>query len=334
MISINRRIRTLLHVVLVGMGLIGVMVPAAQGTQPVIRHKDKNCFGLTDHDNWSVGVSRAGSYCIAQDLHQARPLPYLLRMPHQSVPMGPLIDILRGGSNITIDLLERHLSSEVHTGIQISDGGFWPNGGGKVPPYRDIKIMNGNVSTSKQATVFMVHAWNDSNRRFYHRPLGDGERSEAGALADYGGDISQYGTTEYILENLTLESDNIVIIMQGKKNVIRHCKIIGGNGTVNLYGPNMTFEDNEIILNAKDPQKEGDEPAVALYLEDAQDSVIRNNRITIKGRAAKTDAIVLKKSTNVVIEGNTISGTPEVFRLLDNTSSVKATGNTIKEKGW
>ncbi len=170
----------------------------------------------------------------------------------------------------------------------------------------------------------MTHSWNIKNKRFGHGL----------SIADSRGDLSQYRDTEYVLENLTLESDNIVIIMQGKKNIIRHCKIIGGNGTVNLYGPNMTFEDNEIILNAKDPQKEGDEPAVALYLEDAQDSVIRNNRITIKGRAAKTDAIVVKNSANVLIEGNTITGSKEVYRLLDEISSVKATANTIKAKGW
>ena len=166
----------------------------------------------------------------------------------------------------------------------------------------------------------MVHSWNIKNERF---------GPNIGLAASYG-DLIQYRPTEFILENLTLESDNIVIIMQGKKNIIRHCKIIGGNGTVNLYGPNMTFEDNEIILNAKDPQKEGDEPAVALYLEDAQDSVIRNNRITIKGRAAKSDAIVLKNSANVVIEGNTITGSKEVYKLLDEISSVKAVRNTAK----
>ena len=68
---------------------------------------------------------------------------------------------------------------------------------------------------------------------------------------------------------------------------------------------------------------------VALYLEDAADSVVRNNRIVIKGHAAKTDAIVLKNSSNVVLEGNTITGTKEVYKLLDERSSVKASGNTI-----
>lgn len=243
--------------------------------------------------------------------------------------MGPLIGIL-DGSNITIDLMERHLSSKVHTGIRFSDGGYWPNGGGQAPPYHAIKIINGSISTSKQATVFMAHKWNNKNKRFYHQQLGDGERAEAGALADYDGDLSQYRPTEFVLENLTLEADNIAIIMQGKKNVIRHCKIIGGNGTVNLYGPNLTFEDNEIILNAKDPQRDGDEPAVALYLEDAADSVVRNNRITIKGHASKSDAIVLKNSPNVLLEGNTITGTQAVFRLLDASSSVQARGNQVR----
>ena len=300
---------------------------AAQETEKLIEYNGKSCMELKDYDGWSVYASRPGNYCVVQDLYQS--LPWI-RLPHQPVPRGALIKI--DSSHVMIDLMGRHLSAKISSGrgIFVSDGGYLRNGGGKAPPDHNIQIRNGRISTSKQATVFMVHAWNRKNMRFYRKPLGDDIVAAAGALADYGGDLSEYGETEYVLENLTLESDNIVIIMQGKKNIIRHCKIIGGNGTVNLYGPNMTFEDNEIILNAKDPQKEGDEPAVALYLEDAQDSVIRNNRITIKGRAAKSDAIVLKNSANVVIEGNTITGSKEVYKLLDEISSVKAVRNTAK----
>ena len=304
----------------------------ADDAEKLIEYNGKSCMELKDHYGWSVGVSRSGDYCVAQDLHQS--LPWI-RLPHQQVPRDPLVAV-RYSSNVTVDLMGRHLSAKIPYGggIWHTSGGGWTDG--KVhpeyPPYHTIKISNGRISTSKQATVFMVHAWNGKNRRFYSAPLGDDVVAAAGSLADSHGDLTQYRETEYVLENLTLESDNIVIIMQGKKNIIRHCKIIGGNGTVNLYGPNMTFEDNEIILNAKDPQKEGDEPAVALYLEDAAESVIRNNSFTIKGRAAKTDAIVLKNSANVVIEANTINGTAEVYRLLDDASSVKATANTVKIK--
>ena len=167
----------------------------------------------------------------------------------------------------------------------------------------------------------MVHNWDNENKRF----------GQGFSLAASHGDLTQYRPTEFVLENLTLEADNHAIIMQGKKNVIRNCKIIGGNGTVNLYGPNLVFENNEIVLNATEPKKEGDEPPVALYLEDAADSVVRNNRITIKGRTSHAEAIVLKNSANVLVEGNTVHGAKEAYKLLDEQSSVKAVSNMVSD---
>ena len=303
-------IRVLASGCLVGVVLHISTASAAQNEASVIHYNGRNCVELKDENGWSVAVWDPGQYCIAQDLHQSWPL---IRLPDQPTPKSALIDVRSG--NVTVNLMGRHLVKKTPVGE-----GIWVS----ATSQRAIRIFNGSISTSSPLAVFMVQEWNIDNKRF-----GWGH-----SIASSHGDLSQYRDTEYILENLTLESDNIVIIMQGKKNIIRHCKIIGGNGTVNLYGPNMTFEDNEIILNAKDPQKDGDEPAVALYLEDAQDSVIRNNRITIKGRAAKIDAIVLKNSANVVIEGNTITGSKEVYKLLDEISSVKASGNTVKANGW
>jgi hypothetical protein len=119
--------------------------------------------------------------------------------------------------------------------------------------------------------------------------------------------------------------------MQGKRNIIRNCTIIGGNGTVNVYGPNLLFEGNTIILNAKTPKTAHDEQPVALYLEDAADSVVRNNKIIIKGPGElNPEAIVLVNSPNVVLEHNTIRGTKTVYKLLDQRSSVKDFPNISK----
>jgi len=161
----------------------------------------------------------------------------------------------------------------------------------------------------------------------------DGKNVQFGrnfSIASSQGDLTKYRPTEFVLENLTLEGDNHVIIMQGMKNIIRRCKIIGGNGTVNVFGPQLIFEDNEIILHAKDKTSDSDDAPVALYLEDSADSVVRNNRIVIKGRASGSEAIVLKNSPNVTLSGNTISGAEAVYKLLDENSSVTASGNTLK----
>ena len=119
--------------------------------------------------------------------------------------------------------------------------------------------------------------------------------------------------------------------MQGKRNIIRNCTIIGGNGTVNVYGPNLLFEGNTIILNAQTPKTPGDEKPVALYLEDAADSVVRNNKIVIKGSGVfNPNAIVLVNSPNVLLEHNIIRGTRTVYKSLDERSSVREIANDAK----
>lgn len=299
---------------------------AEQNIERTIEYGGKQCIELKDDEGWSVGVFNPGNYCVGQDLYQSWPL---FRLPHQPVPRDPLISV--GSGNVSIDLMTRRLSARTTSGmgVRVYDSGFRTYRDGN-QPFRAIKIGNGSIRTAQQVTVFMVHDWNSKNKRFAHVELDENTFSAAGTVADSQGDLGQYRPTEYVLENLTLQSDNFTVIMQGKKNVIRHCKIIGGNGTVNLYGPNMTFEDNEIILNAHDPRKEGDEGPVALYLEDAADSVVRNNRIVVKGHATKPVAIVLKNSVNVLLEGNSISGTGEIYKLLDENSTVKALGNTVR----
>lgn len=330
MIRINRLGAMFLASVTLFLGAVGV----AQGLEKeetsktnIVQYRGENCIELKDFNKWSVGVFRSGNYCVAQDLYQTLPM---FRLPHQAVPMGALISIDSG--NVTIDLMRHSLSAKIPygKGVWLYDGRLLSNDGGRIAPYRAIRIGNGSITTSKQASVFMVHAGNEKNVRFYHKMLGVDVRSSAGKLADYDGDISQYRSTEYVLENLTLEADGTVIIMQGKSNVIRNCKIIGGNGAVNLYGPNLVFENNEIILRAKDQKEAGDEPPVALYLEDAADSVVRNNRIVIEGRATGSEAIVLKNSRNVTLEGNTITGAEEAYKLLDDRSSVRAAVNIMR----
>jgi hypothetical protein len=297
--------------------MLGLFVSISAKSQPIAVAVESNgqrskpkCVELTDPDGWGVGVRKPGYYCIGQNLHQSWPM---IRFPHQRVPLSSLISIY--GDGVTVDLNGHRLSSTT----PINSGIFTNiSGDDNALP---TTIKNGTITTLKTPAVGMIDAWNLENGRF----------GRSYGLAASHGDLSKYKPTVFILENLTLKSDQHVVIMQGKRNVIRNCTIIGGNGTVNVYGPNLLFEGNTIILNAETPKTPDDEKPVALYLEDAADSVVRNNKIIIKGSGAlNPNAIVLVNSPNVVLEHNTIRGTKTVYKLLDQRSSVKDFANSAK----
>ena len=279
---------------------------AALSTANNANAANQGCSPLKDKDHgWSVMVTEPGTYCMTAGLLQTEP-PAFLRLPHQPVPTDPLLTI--DTRNVTVDLDGRELRAKIPSAL-----GLWVNGGREVKNF-SIQVRNGRIATEKQPVVFMIYAWNRLNKRF-------SENSGAAKLA-VAHSLDEYPKTAFVLENLTLEAHNVAVILQGRNNVIRHCKIIGGNGTVNLYGPGLIFEDNEIILNASEA-KPGGEAAVALYLEDADDSVVRNNRITIRGRVAGAEAIVLKNSSGVILQNNTVNGGAQTYKLLDQQSSVR-----------
>jgi hypothetical protein len=284
--------------------------PIGKETKNAGQQDMKKCIELTDARGWSVDVSKPGLYCMGQDLHQSWPM---FQFAHQAVPHSSLIEIF--SANVIVDLKRHQLSS-----ITPINGGIVTHLSGDENILPTI-VRNGKIKTSKRPAVRMVDLWNIGNMRFGHGL----------ALAASKGDLSLYKPTVFILENLTLKSDQHAVIMQGKRNVIRNCTIIGGNGTVNVYGPNLLFEGNTIILNAETPKTPDDEKPVALYLEDAADSIVRNNKIIIKGSGAlNPNAIVLVNSPNVVLEHNTIRGTKTVYKLLDQRSSVKDFANSAK----
>jgi parallel beta-helix repeat protein len=262
----------------------------------------------TSGDNWTIAIWDSGKFCVGQNLSQDDPI---FKLPHQPVPKSPLLLIRH--SEVFADLNGHNLKPRVEhrEGIRVFAM--------ESSPLRAISIRNGFISSTSGPTIYMVDAFNDKNRNIrFGRNF---------PIAVFNGYAAIYRPTEFILENLTLQGDSQVIIMQGMNNIIRHCKIIGGNGTVNVFGPNLIFEDNEIILHAKTESEASGEAPVALYLEDAANSVIRNNHITIKGNTSSSQSIVLKNSPNVTLQGNTVSGNDTLYKLLDERSSVIATDN-------
>lgn len=325
------------HTVRVGDGSLGIRientdptnyVPGRQGVAQSPFSSSNACIRLSDphSQGWSVRVEGSGTYCLAEDLNQSAP-PAWMRLPHMAVPYDPLVAVPRGAAgNITIDLAGRLLVTTMESGqgMMHLGGAAWIDGEShpQLSPARGILLRNGSIRTTVQPAVIMIHNWNGENRRFYRKAIAQ-NTLRGTPLTDSHGNLGRYQTTDFVLENLTLTSDQIVVLMQGKKNIIRRCKIIGANAAVNLYGPNLVFEDNEIVMTARDPADAGGEPQVALYVEDGFGAVIRNNRFVIKGRPDRAVAMEFRNSAGVVLEGNTVEGKASLYRTLDDKSTVE-----------
>jgi hypothetical protein len=280
------------------LGITSMMFNGAHAAVPACQPLKDTALG------WSVSVRASGQYCMATDLKQTE-ASAISMLPHLASPTDPLLVIK--ASHVDIDL-DRHSL----LGKRPSVYGLWVSGGYQARHF-PVRVHNGRIKTEMRPAVFMGYQWNTSNTRFSDRGVG-AELSRADSIDDYV-------STGFVLEDLTLEATEIAVILQGRNNVIRRCKIIGGNSTVNLYGPGLVFEDNEIMMTASEPKSKGEAP-IALYLEDAEGAVVRNNRITLRGKVTGAEAIVLKNSANVVLQNNSVNGGIQTYKLLDPQSSL------------
>jgi hypothetical protein len=254
------------------------------------------CDVRPDERRWSALIDSKGFRCLNTDLLQT---DTLINFAHQSRPKDPLLRIR--SADVELDLRGHQLSARTAYGRGLEVVSPYPE------PRRNIAIRNGTIKTADQPAVYMVHNWNNDDGRF-------GMRLE---IAKTGGDVSLYRSTDYVLDGLTLNANSRVIIMQGRKNVIRNCRIVGGAGAINLFGPELVFENNEIVIeNAASNQ----DPVI--YLEDADNSTVRDNKITMRGGYGKSAIIVIKNSRNVRVERNTLNGAGALFNLLDKVSNV------------
>lgn len=155
---------------------------------------------------------------------------------------------------------------------------------------------------------------------------------------------SPYEKTRYVIENLTIKTDNVGIQLEGDGNIVRNCVIESdGDAAVIMAGPNSQILNNTIILgNPLVPtwvaaRDFGDmvlntpaarrQTRAAIVLQDGSGSVIRGNRIEVKGKSATRHSIYLNNgSRDVLVEGNTfVNGVDPVVQL--NGSSVRVARN-------
>lgn len=126
------------------------------------------------------------------------------------------------------------------------------------------------------------------------------------------------------------------MLLQGRRNVIRRCRIIGCDSAVQSFGPDCIIEDCEIVLQYGNEFgfSKWDVDPVALRLEDARGAVIRNNRFIInsaRGREAGY-AVALHNCQDVQLSGNTVEGVRRLYQA-DERSSATEEGTQVEPEG-
>lgn len=268
-------------------------------------------------------IATPGNYCVREDFvqHWVHTLPHA-RMPF---PGNPIIDIQ--ASNVILDLREHRLFAEERLGLPRKAGiSAYIND----PLCQRLTIRNGTLEIQRGLPIQITQTVGLNSHMEGTRIVSDPKKNLVLAnrsINTSNGDISFYKDTEYVLEDLTIVTKSQAVVLQGAKNTLRRCRIIGCDGVVQLFGPNVEVIDCEIVLGYHNPFGfvKWDESPVALWLEDAQNAVIRGNRFIINTDAGKAQgyAVALTNSANVRFEDNTINGVPVLYKCLDATSSAQ-----------
>lgn len=274
-------------------------------------------------------VAQPGHYCVIADFWQRR-----LHGAGHSWPgiFHQLIAV--GASDTVIDINNHTLHSDGHSaGIGVSlDERNW----GKT---KTITIKNGVIDLRGVGTgVESHHKWNMF-------PID--EQPPSG--------IMNYDEPHLILENLLIKTDNIGIVLTGDGNIIRNCIIeSGGNGAIMIAGPNNQILNNSIIL--ADPfipgREQGQnyfsqpgslidllearrEPKAAIALHHSTGTIIRGNRIEVKGKSPTRHNIYLTdESKQVQIEENTFIGTEDPVTLAKGSAATMKKNVFESRRRW
>lgn len=274
-------------------------------------------------------VDSAGAYCMGSDFRQ----PMLYGAGHS----GPRYDhalIKVGGGDVTIDLQQHTLHTDARS------HGLLLAARSNVGVARDLQRDFG--ASSRNVTV--------RNGVIDLRGTGTGVRFvrwwELIKLGEtVPPDAQPYEHTRYVLENLTIKTDNVGIQLEGDGNIVRNCVIESdGDAAIIMAGPNSQIVNNTIILGEpllptwtkaaeqsnqlamlyKTP-KARQQTRAAIVLQDGSGSLVRGNRIEVKGKSSTRHSIFLNNGSRaVVIEGNTfVDGVDAPLALAGSSSRLK-----------
>ncbi|MRX11727.1 hypothetical protein GJ697_28250 [Pseudoduganella sp. FT25W] len=294
-----------------GVCLLIALSVHAQVTGPAAtRPESSGCQPLMPRSNadQEAAITGPGRYCVVQDFRQ----PQLSGGGHSGPRYGHALIVVDGG-DVTIDLQQHTLhtaarSHGVYLAAAANRGQAERSGATFGASNRNVTVRNGVIDLRGTGTgVRLVDVWRSED--LFAAPA-----------------VPAYQKTRYVLENLTIRTDNVGIRLEGDGNIVRNCVIESdGDAAVVMAGANSQILNNTIVLgNPLVPTwtkaSEGSDvigllsktPAArtqaraAIVLHDGAGSVIQGNRIEVKGKSATRRSIYLgNNSKEVLIEKNT-----------------------------
>ena len=284
-----------------------------------------------------ASIDSAGPYCLGSDFNQSA----LYGAGHSGPRRDHALVSIEGG-DVTIDLRQHTLHTDARShGLRI----FAKGNAGVTRDLkrefgtssRNVTVRNGVIDLRGIGTgVVFIREWNLIM-------LDEKIPPEA----------APYEKTRYVLENLTIKTDNVGIQLEGDGNIVRNCVIESdGDAAIIMAGPNSQVLNNTIVLGEPwiptwTKSSEAWDPFTMLYktpaarrqtraaivLQDGGGSIVRGNRIEVKGKSATRHSIYLNNgSKDVLIEGNTFVDGVDA-PLLGNGSSGRLVGNRAEVAG-
>ncbi|WP_332859274.1 right-handed parallel beta-helix repeat-containing protein [Janthinobacterium svalbardensis] len=271
-------------------------------------------------------IDTPGKHCIAVDFWQQRLSDFA---GHTGpAPYRHLLGVM--ANDVTVDLANHTLHSDGNSGGIVAERIEQ----GEKPMPKNTTVQNGVLEIRGLGTAvdFLDH-W----------PMSD---INTPAPKNFPG----FKKSGVILENLLIRADNVGVMLEGDGNIIRNCVIeSGGDSAIMMAGPNGKILNNTIILtdpliptwlahgnkgiayqiaNLSDFRKT---PRAAIALHRATGTVIRDNRIEVKGKSSSRHNIYLTDtSIGVQIEGNTFVGMDDPVTLT-NGSTANLKNNTYEQ---
>lgn len=255
-----------------------------------------------------IKVDAPGRYCLDEDVVQRQLFDFKGKAfshdGHQLVTIS--------SDGVTLDLSGHLIGNEwqpkgitmirflrYNGGYQFGDEGF-----------RKLTIRAGRFKSPGESGVGF-----DLRSEDYKR------NSEVSPVRIPGGESPQsfFRDTSHVIEDVTLDTGNIAIMIDGANNVIRNNRIVvNGSRALIATGPNLILENNIIEIRGRPSEIESIKGyGIPVQLIQGDGAIIRNNTIRFIGSTSDHRpevAFDLTESRKVLFDNNQLESIPALER--------------------